>query len=204
MLCCALASEERVARRSGLPTALLGLGAPRALPEGRLVGFGVAGALVDGLAPGTLVSATRIVDRDGTVLWEGEPLAVAGARPVVLCDVGRVVDDPSDRETVAARSGAQVVDRESGVLARSRRLAGVLRAVIDTPGERVGKLGEAATSDGRTDWRAVANALVTEPRLSLAVALRARRAFAALGDAASELERDLRAGGSPTGTGSIR
>ncbi len=71
VLCCALASEERAARRAGARTALVGLGAGLPLPEGRLVSFGVAGALVPGLKPGTLVTASRVVDGDGRVLWEG-------------------------------------------------------------------------------------------------------------------------------------
>jgi len=79
ILACALAVEEKAARDGGAHAARVGLSACLPLPEGRLVSFGLAGALVSGLAPGTLVSARRIVDADGTVLWEQEPLRVPGA-----------------------------------------------------------------------------------------------------------------------------
>jgi hypothetical protein len=68
-LACATAAELRVARRTGARSALVGLGARNGVPEGPLVSFGLVGALRDGLAPGTVVDATRIVDVEGTVLW---------------------------------------------------------------------------------------------------------------------------------------
>jgi nucleoside phosphorylase len=178
-----------VARRAGLRTALVGLGAGLPLPEGRLVGFGIAGALVPGLAPGTVVSAARVVDGDGQVVWEGEPVPVPGARSVVLCDLGRIVDDPADRAAVAGRTGAEAVDMESATLAATGRLAGVVRAVVDTPGERLGRLAFAVNLDGSTDWPAVARAFATEPLTSAQVARQARRAFAALAEAAENLAR---------------
>jgi hypothetical protein len=187
IVCCALESEERVARRAGLPTALIGLGASLPLPSGRLAGFGLAGALVPGLEPGTLVTATRVVDADGRTVWEGDPLAVPGARPAVFCDLRRIVDDPADREAVAERTGAQAVDMESASLAATGRLAGVVRAVVDTPGERLGRLAFAVKPDGSADWPAVARAFAAEPILSVRVASRARRAFAALDEAARAL-----------------
>ena len=41
---CAMTVEERIARRLGR-TAVVGLGASKGVPEGRLVSFGIAGAL---------------------------------------------------------------------------------------------------------------------------------------------------------------
>ena len=58
-LACALAVEEDAARSAGATAARVGLQAGLPLPEGRLVSFGLAGALVSGLAPGTLVTARR-------------------------------------------------------------------------------------------------------------------------------------------------
>jgi hypothetical protein len=178
-----------VARRAGLRTALIGLGASLPLPEGRLVGFGVAGALVPGLAPGVLVTALRVVDAEGRALWEGEPPALAGARPVVFCDLGRIVDDAADRAAVAGRSGAEAVDMESAKLAATGRLKGVVRAIVDTPEERLGRLAFAVKPDGSTDWPAVSRAFASEPATSIRVALRARKAFGALQRAAGELAR---------------
>jgi nucleoside phosphorylase len=177
-----------VARGAGLPTALIGLGASLPLPqEGRLVGFGVAGALVPELGPGTLVTANRVVDGEGRVLWEGAPLEVNGARVVTFCDLGRIVDDAADRSSVAARTGAEVVDMESAKLAATGRLAGVVRVVIDTPDERLGRLAFAVNADGSTNWPAVARAFAFEPLLSIRVAQRARSASNALATAATAL-----------------
>ena len=72
-LVCALAVEERAAAKAGARTRLVGLGARTTLPPGPLVSFGLAGALVSGLEPGTLLTARRVVDAEGTVLWEEEP-----------------------------------------------------------------------------------------------------------------------------------
>lgn len=179
-LACALASEERAAKKGGARAARVGLGAGLALPEGRMAGFGLAGALVDGLEPGTVVTATRIVDEAGATLWEGEPLSVPGARPAVICAATHVVDDDLERAGLAARTGADAVDLESGRLAASSRLAGVVRAISDTPGRPVGRLARASTGDGRVRWGVVLQSFVTEPRTAMRAARDARRALAAL------------------------
>jgi adenosylhomocysteine nucleosidase len=186
-LVCALAVEERAAAKGGARTRLVGLGAHGALPAGPLVSFGLAGALVSGLEPGTLLTARRVVDAEGTVLWEDEPLHVPGALTAVVCDAGRVVDDPVERRELARSTGAAAVDMESATLAATGRLAGVVRAISDTPEEPVGRLAHAATPDGGTDWRAVAHAFTSEPRATLRTALATRRALASLRSAASAL-----------------
>jgi adenosylhomocysteine nucleosidase len=186
-LACALAVEEGAARSGGARAARIGLQAGLPLPEGRLVSFGLAGALVSGLAPGTLVTATRVVDADGTVLWEDEPLAVPGSLQAVVCDAGLVVDDAEARHDLARETGAAVADTESAALAATGRLAGVVRAVSDTPEQPVGRLAHAAVPDGRTDWAAVVRALLAEPRMTLRSAVAARRALESLRVAAAEL-----------------
>ena len=80
---CATAAEQRAARRAGVRSALVGLGARNGVPEGPVVSFGLTGALRDGLAPGTVVDATRIVDVEGAVLWEGGPVP-SGADGITL------------------------------------------------------------------------------------------------------------------------
>jgi hypothetical protein len=186
-LACALAVEEGAARSARARAARVGLQAGLPLPEGRLVSFGLAGALVSGLAPGTLVSARRVVDADGTVLWEQEALRVPGALEAVVCDAGIVVDDPVARRELARESGAVAVDTESAALAATGRLAGVVRAISDTPEQPVGRLAHAALPDGRTDRRAVVQALLAEPRATLRTAVAARRALASLRSAAEAL-----------------
>jgi adenosylhomocysteine nucleosidase len=187
MLACALAVEEKAARDGGARAARIGLGACLPLPEGRLVSFGLTGALVAGLAPGTLVTARRVVDTAGTVLWEDEPLNIPGAVTGVVCDAGIIVDDAGARRELARETGAVAVDMESATLAATGRLAGVVRAVSDTPEQPVGRLAKAATPDGRTDWPVVLRALLAEPRTTLRSALAARRALASLRAAAERL-----------------
>ena len=186
-LACALHVEARAARRAGAAAVRVGLGARLGLPEGRLVSFGLAGALVPGLPPGTLLTARRVVDADGTVLWEDEPLRVPGALTAVVCDVGRIVDDPVERRELAERTGAVAVDTESAALAATGRLAGVVRAVSDTPGQPAGRLAHGAMPDGATDWRVVGRALVSEPAATIRTARAAGRALASLRHAATVL-----------------
>jgi hypothetical protein len=186
-LACALAVEERAAARAGARSRRVGLGARERLPEGPLVSFGLAGALVSGLEPGTLLTARRVVDAEGTVLWEDEPLRVPGALTAVMCDAGRVVDDPVERRELARSTGAAAVDTESATLAATGRLAGVVRAISDTPEQPVGRLAHAATSDGGTDWKVVFEALTSEPRATLRTAVATRRALASLRAAAAAL-----------------
>jgi adenosylhomocysteine nucleosidase len=195
VLVCALASEERSARRAKARVARVGLGARLPLPAGRLVSFGLAGALVPGLEPGTLVSAERIVDGEGTTLWEGRALPVPGARAGALCAVDRVIDDAREREALAARTGALAVDMESGRLAASGRLTGAVRAISDTASRPVGLLARAAKPNGGVDLPAVLQAFATEPLTAFRAARGAGRAFSALERAAVALRQGPQAGG---------
>ena len=187
ILVCALDVEERAARKGGARAVRVGLGGSLALPDGPLVGFGLAGALVPGLPPGTLVTAERIVDEEAGVLWEGNPLAVADARRAVVCATARVVDDPRERAELAASTGAAAVEMESATLAASGRLAGVVRAISDAPDRPVGCLACAATADGRVDRRAVVKAFAKEPLVAVRATIGARRALASLERAAGQL-----------------
>jgi adenosylhomocysteine nucleosidase len=186
-LACALRVEEKAARKGGAKTALVGLGAGLPLPDGRLVSFGFAGALESRLRPGSLVTATRVVDAGGRTLWEGQPLVVEGAEPGIVCAAEVVANGPEARRALAERSGAAIVDMESGVLASTGRLAGVIRAVSDTGAHPVGRLVGAGRPDGGTNWKVVASAFVREPLTSVRTARDARKATAALRRAAGEL-----------------
>ncbi|HYY34571.1 MAG TPA: hypothetical protein VE693_13465 [Gaiellaceae bacterium] len=186
-LACGLAVEERVARKSGARAARVGLGATLALPEGRLISFGFAGALDPRLQPGMLITATKVVDTSGKTLWEGQPLQVDGAQPVVICAARDVVDGPSYRDHLATTTGADALDMESGALAASGRLAGVLRAISDSRDQPLGPLAFAANLDGSTRWTVVARAFLFHPVTSLRTALSARRALGRLSRAAEAL-----------------
>jgi nucleoside phosphorylase len=171
--------EERIARRLGR-TAVVGLGASKGVPEGRLVSFGIAGALSGELAVGTVIDATRVVDESGAVLWEGGPLGASPARTGTILGASRIVDDPAERARLHAATGADAVDMESGALARSGRLVGCLRAISDTPTRRLGGVAQGATHDGGVDVVGFLRGFVREPAVTVRAARGARRALRSL------------------------
>ncbi len=182
---CATTAEQRVARRAGLRAARIGVRGAAGLPEGRLVSFGLAGALHDGLRVGELLDATRVVDSTGATLWEGAPLGVTGARPATMLASDVLVHDPSDRRRLHESSGADAVDMESGVLAASGRLAGVVRAVSDIPSSSVQGVDDTVHADGTTDvvgllrWIAVRRGDAIRSMRDAMTALRALQGCAA-------------------------
>src|SRR5436190_3582103 len=179
-LACATTAELRAARRAGRHSALVGLGAANGVPDGQLVSFGLAGSLRDDLPVGTVLDATRVVSTEGVVLWEGEGLRVPGGRPATILAGERIVDSAEERRGAHERTGADAVDLESGPLARSGRLHGVLRVVSDTPEQPLGALLGAVRRDGSSDWRGVVRGVARSPR----AALNAARAVNRLGVAA--------------------
>jgi hypothetical protein len=181
-LACATRTEASVGRRRGLRTEIVGLAASRGIPDGRLVSFGVAGALHEGLACGDVIDATRVVDEDGATLWEGGPLGAAGARPGTIVTARLVVDGIAERRRLHERTRADAVDMESGALARSGRLVGVVRAISDTPSRPLGPLGSALRPDGGLDWPQLARA-VAQPRTTGRAFLGIKRALRRLGEA---------------------
>ena len=180
---CATRTEARAARSFGVTSAVIGIGGRRGLPQGQLVSFGLAGGLHDELECGTVLDATRVVDADGLVLWEGGPLGVAGARTGTILAGDRIVDDPTERRRLHTCTGADAIDLESGPLARSGRLAGCLRAVSDTPARALGPLADAVSSEGRLAWGGLARALV-QPRQTWRALSDVRRALRRLEEAA--------------------
>jgi adenosylhomocysteine nucleosidase len=123
--------------------------AANGVPAGRLVSFGLAGSLRDGLAVGDVLDATRVVDAAGATLWEGPGLGVG--RPATVLGSDALVHDPAERARLHASSGADAVDMESGVLARSGRLAGVVRVVSDNAASAIEGVDSTVHPDGRTD-----------------------------------------------------
>ena len=183
---CASTAEERAARRAGFRTALVGLGVSRGVPAGRLVSFGVAGGL-DGLAVGTVIDATRIVDEDGAVVWAGPGLGVEGSRPGTIVAARRIVDDPIERRQLHERTGADAVDLESGVLAATGRLDGCVRAISDSPRAPLGPIGLVLTPAGRVRAAGLF-ALARQPMAAARALVNIRRALRALSSARAEGE----------------
>jgi adenosylhomocysteine nucleosidase len=147
---CATSAEERVARRAGFDAVRVGIGVANGVPDGRLVSFGVAGSLGE-FQVGEVLDATRVVDETGATLWEGPGLGVRGARAGVLLGGNVLVHDAAERDQLRAASGADAVDMESGTLARSGRLAGVVRAISDDASSTVEGLDTTVHADGRTN-----------------------------------------------------
>ncbi len=147
---CATSAEERLARRLGLNAVRVGVRVANGVPEGRLVSFGLAGSLGE-LQVGDVLDATRVVDETGTTLWEGPGVGVRGARAGVVLGGDVLVHDARVRGRLREASGADAVDMESGVLARSGRLAGVLRAISDDAGSVIEGVDRTVHADGRTD-----------------------------------------------------
>jgi adenosylhomocysteine nucleosidase len=147
----ATTAEERVGRRIGVRTVRIGLRGAAGLPDGELVSFGLAGALADELQVGDVLDATRVVDATGATLWEGTGLGVRGAKPGTVLASDVLVHDAAERRRLRAASGADAVDMESGVLARSGRLAGVVRAISDGVDSDVEGVDRTIRDDGRTD-----------------------------------------------------
>jgi adenosylhomocysteine nucleosidase len=146
---CATTAEERVARRVGLRAVRVGVGAVNGVPDGPVVSFGLAGALRGGLRVGDVLDATRVVDESGATLWEGEGLGVGRGATILGSDV--LVHDADERRRLHDASGADAVDMESGVLARTGRLAGVVRVVSDDVASAIEGVDATVHPDGRTD-----------------------------------------------------
>ena len=182
---CATAAEQRVARRAGLRAVRIGVRGTAGLPEGPLVSFGLAGALHDGLHVGDVLDATRVVDSAGATLWEGSPLGVPGAREATMLASDVLVHDASDRRRLRESSGADAVDMESGMLAASGRLAGVVRAISDVPSSAIEGVDDTVYADGRTNvvgllrWIAVSRGDAIRSMRDALTALRALQGCAA-------------------------
>ena len=182
---CATAAEQRVARRAGLRAVRIGVRGAAGLPDGRLVSFGLAGALHDGLHVGDVLDATRVVDSAGATLWEGSPLGVPGAREATMLASAVLVHDASDRRRLRESSGADAVDMESGMLAASGRLAGVVRAISDVPSSAIEGVDDTVYADGRTNvvgllrWIAVSRGDAIRSMRDAMTALRALQGCAA-------------------------
>jgi adenosylhomocysteine nucleosidase len=187
---CALPVEQRAARKLG-PTVLVGMACAHGVPKGQVVSFGLAGALRDDLAIGTVIDAVRVVDEDGAVLWEGGPLGISGARPGTILGASRIVDEPAERAQLAESTGADAVDMESGLYARAGQLAGCIRVISDTPERQLGPLVQALKPNGRIDLTGLLRAFAGAPRESARAARDVRTALRALGSVALATPRAL-------------
>jgi len=128
--------EHRAALKLG-ESLRVGIGCRRQVPTRPVISFGFAGALAGDLPVGTTVVASKVVDEKGSVLWEGQPLLVRDANVCVVLASDHFVGSPQERAQLCKRSGATVVDMESGIYARLGLFAGSLRVISDTPSDRL-------------------------------------------------------------------
>ncbi len=112
-------------------------------PGARVLVAGVAGALHDSWATGTVAVAGRLltegrepVDLDpGITSGLG---ALQGARLAIIASVGAVVDDPRERDRLRSL-GADLAEMETAGWSSGRALAvGGLRVVLDRPSDPLG------------------------------------------------------------------
>lgn len=130
------------AGRAGIRIAVTGVGANAArraaeeatrhvLPSG-LIMAGFCGALRPGLAVGDVISATDVVDEQRG-LWACRNV---GQPPVRLLTATRLIARPEEKQRLASRHHADIVDMESAAVAAVCRARGVpflaVRAVSDT------------------------------------------------------------------------
>ena len=133
-----------------------------------LVSWGVAGALVSDLAPGSVLLPEQVVTADGEVFatdsrWRLEICRVL--RPLLPVHDGALFDSPTMLRTseakahAAAASGALAVDMESAAVGRAAHGAGkpfiVLRVVLDALGDTL-PLGIEEWIDAAGDRRPMA------------------------------------------------
>jgi hypothetical protein len=176
---CATSAEERLAKRAGLRAVRVGVRVANGVPEGSLVSFGLAGSLGE-LGIGDVLDATRVVDETGATLWEGPGLGVRGAKPGTVLGGDVLVHDAAERARLRAATGADAVDMESATLARSGRLAGVVRAISDDAASAVEGVDATVHPDGSTDVTGLLRWVATHRRgavRSMKDALRALRAL---------------------------
>jgi adenosylhomocysteine nucleosidase len=140
-----MASEARIARRSGLSIAIGGgtpqgarVAAERLLREGArsLISFGLAGGLDPALTPGDLVTAETVSSGGRPFPCDAALVRRLGARNVPLLLAGdAIVATAREKARLYAETGAAAVDLESGAVAELATEAGVpfavLRAICD-------------------------------------------------------------------------
>ena len=113
-----------------------------------LISWGVAGGLVPGLAPGTIVLPEQVLTADGEAFvadsrWRVE--ICRALRPMLPVHDGNLFDTPTILRTCEAKahaasiSGALAADMESAAVGRAARGAGkpfiVLRVILDALGD---------------------------------------------------------------------
>ena len=154
---------------------------------------GIAGALRTQARVGEAFLCERVVDEQGLTHLP-RPLAHA-TRLALTCSRDIVVGETS-RNAVAERTGAAMVDMESGPFARVAQEMGwrwnVIRGISDDAAKELpAEVMRWLRLDGGTNWRNLAVDLACKPRLWPQVQSMVRHSNAAMRSAAGLLDRTL-------------
>jgi adenosylhomocysteine nucleosidase len=208
-----LAIEARIAADSGVHALAGGGNAQRlaaalereiARGASAVISFGIAGGLVEDVAPGTWLVARAIVTPTSRWLCDAawvRALAkrLRGALTADLAGVDAPVADPAAKRALHRATGATAVDTESHIAARIAAAHGLPLAafrVVADPARRglPAAAGVALGQDGRINRTAILGSLARRPgQLTLLVrtAIDARTAFRALSRGRRLLGPDL-------------
>lgn len=154
-----------------------------------IISIGLGGALVEGLAPGDWVVASRVGETPTDQAWTNRLLAaLPGARlgPIAGSDV--MVVDAASKATLHAATGALAVDMESHIAARvaqrHRLPFAAARTISDGADRALPRAAQAGMRpDGAMDIGAVIAQLVRRPwelPALIRTGIEAETAFAAL------------------------
>jgi len=178
-----LAREARIVAGPGIKTVIGGANSralqrelERAIAEGAdgIISIGIAGGLAPSLKPGDCVIGSEIVTGKERVLSDAAWTARMSARvpdatiaPMTGTDV--IVTDEAEKAALFRATGAYAVDMESHIAARlaaAQRIPFAVLRVVSDPANRTlpPLVSSALTSAGNVNYRAVAKALLTEPR----------------------------------------
>jgi hopanoid-associated phosphorylase len=155
-----------------------------------LVSFGLAGALIAGVAPGTVVVATAVIGTEGESYAPDPALSAAirgrsaPARALPIAGSDAIVGSVRDKIRLNQGTGAAAVDMESHRVARVARAHGMpfiaIRVVADSLDSAIPRAAfDAIDEDGRSRPRAVLAALVRRPWEIVALARLAAQSRAA-------------------------
>ena len=136
---------------------------------------------------GTVLTATRVVAEDGSVLWEGDALPVEGRhRPCSAAPPGG--RRAAERAELARRNGRDLLSIWRAVRWLPAAGSRAVRAVSDLarPSGRA-PVGGPRDPTVASTWGTVVRALVTEPRRAVRASRAARRALSALERAAASI-----------------
>jgi hypothetical protein len=165
------------------------------LPAGEpVVVLGLCGAL-RAHRVGEIVVYRRVLDERGAIACDATLVRAAfpSAPLVDACTTPHVVTTVAERETLAARCGADVVDMEGMSLAGALTARGVrfamVRVVSDDAERDLPALGAAIGPDGTLRPLHVAFAFACAPRAAVAFVRDVQGALATLRDVAATLTR---------------